>query len=133
MKFIASIIFLFSLNFTVFAQTIEGNSETATDLESYANSEIAIIPAPANLTKLAGHFLLPNSITIQVGKSPELKQTIEFLQERLSIPTGYHVNVINPPTANATIKLIINDTEDASIGIEGYHLSVGVKQVVVRA
>jgi hexosaminidase len=133
MKFIASFIFLFSLNFTVFAQAIEGNSETATDLESYANSEIAIIPAPANLTKLAGHFVLPTSITIQVGKSPELKQTIAFLQERLSIPTGYHVNVINPPTASPTIKLIINDTEDASIGTEGYHLSVGVKQVVIRA
>lgn len=133
MKSIFSILLLLSLSSPLFAQTIEGNTETFANNESLTPNEIAIIPEPANLTKLAGHFVLPNSITVQVGKSAELKQTIAFLQERLSVPTGYYVNVVNPPVANPTIKLIINDTEDASIGAEGYHLSVGVKQITIRA
>jgi hexosaminidase len=124
---------LLTLTAPLFAQTIEGNTETFANNEPIANSEIAIIPEPVRLIKQTGHFVLPHNITIQVGKSTELKQTVAFLQQRLTIPTGYDVSVVNPPLANATIKLIINDTEDSTLGNEGYHLTVGAKQVTIRA
>lgn len=133
MKYILRILpfLFFALNIS--AQTIEGITETFANSESISSNEIAIIPEPVRLVKQTGHFILPHIITIQVGKSPELKQTVAFLKERLSIPTGYDVNVVNPPVANPTIKLIINDEEDTTLGNEGYHLTVGVKQVVIRA
>ncbi len=123
------------LSFPLFAQ----NNMVATDgmvfdaNTTYSPNEISIIPAPVRLIKQPGHFILPHIITIQVGKSPELKQTVAFLNERLSLPTGYDVNVVHPPVANPTIKLIINDEEDNTLGNEGYHLTVGQKQVTIRA
>jgi hexosaminidase len=133
MKYIFRILPFLFLALNISAQTIEGNTETFANNEPIANTEIAIIPEPVRLIKQTGHFTLPQNITIQVGKSPELKQTIAFLQERLTIPTGYNVNVVNPPVANATIKLVINDTEDSTLGNEGYHLTVGAKQITIRA
>jgi len=133
MKFIFRIIPFLLLYLNVSAQNIEENTETFSNNEPIANSEIAIIPEPVRLVKQAGHFVLPSNITIQVGKSAALKQTVAFLQERLSVPTGYHVSLVNPPATNPTIKLIINDTEDATLGIEGYHLNVTPKQVIIRA
>lgn len=133
MKFIFRIIPFLLLYINVTAQNIDEGTETFANNEPIANSEIAIIPEPVRLLKQTGHFVLPNNITIQVGKSLALKQTVAFLQERLSVPTGYHVNTVSPPTTNATIKLIINDTEDATLGTEGYHLNVTPKQVIIRA
>ncbi|TKB98044.1 beta-N-acetylhexosaminidase [Pedobacter cryotolerans] len=133
MKFIFHIFPFLLLCLNVSAQTIEENSETFANNEPISNTEIAIIPEPVRLIKQTGHFILPNNITIQVGKSAELKQTVAFLKERLSVPTGYYINSVNPPATNPTIKLVINDTEDATLGNEGYHLTVGTKQVIIRA
>lgn len=133
MKYILRILPFLFLALNISAQTIEGPTEPFANSESISSNEISIIPEPVRLVKQSGHFILPHIITIQVGKSPELKQTVAFLKERLSIPTGYDVNVVNPPVANPTIKLIINDEEDSTLGTEGYHLTVGVKQVIIRA
>ncbi|WP_233165627.1 beta-N-acetylhexosaminidase [Pedobacter sp. ASV12] len=141
MKRSLSFILFLLFNLHVFAQSAEGSGptlastdmETSGETESMANSEIAIIPEPVSIIKQAGHFVLPANIVIQAHKSPELKQTIAFLQERLSTPTGYYVSTISAPSATATIKLIINETNDAAIGMEGYRLNVGPKQVTIRA
>lgn len=133
MKYIFRILPFILLSVNISAQTIDDNSETFANNESIASTPIAIIPEPVKLVKQPGHFILPQNISIQVGKSPELKQTVAFLQQRLTVPTGYFVSVIHPPMANATIKLIINDTEDATLGNEGYHLNVGLKQIIIRA
>lgn len=133
MKYILRILPFLFLALNISAQTIEGPTEPFANSESISSNEISIIPEPVRLVKQSGHFILPHIITIQVGKSPELKQTVAFLKERLSIPTGYDVNVVNPPVANPTIKLIINDEEDSTLGTEGYHLTVSVKQVIIRA
>lgn len=133
MKFIFRVLLALTFTSPLFAQNIELNAEPFANSESISSNEISIIPEPVRLVKQTGHFVLPHIITIQVGKSPELKQTVAFLKERLAIPTGYDVNVVNPPVANPTIKLIINDEEDTTLGNEGYHLTVGLKQVVIRA
>lgn len=133
MKYIFRILPFILLSVNIFAQTIDDNSETFANNESIASAPIAIIPEPVKLVKQPGHFVLPQNISIQVGKSSELKQTVAFLQQRLTVPTGYFVSVVHPPMANATIKLIINDTEDATLGNEGYHLNVGLKQIIIRA
>jgi hexosaminidase len=133
MKFIFSFFITILINISAFAQSIDENTETIASDGSIANTAITIIPEPVSLIKQAGHFVLPNNILIQTHKSPELKQTIAFLQERLSVPTGYEVNTISSPSPLATIKLLINEKEDATLGNEGYHLVVGLKQITIKA
>jgi hexosaminidase len=135
MKRILAIVFsLFTLH--SFAQTAESSIETLSTFEAglpAAQPEIAIIPEPVSLTKQAGYFVLPANIVIQANKSLELKQTVAFLQERLSKPTGHFVSVVHTPAATATFKLVINDKNDPILGNEGYRLTVGLKQVVITA
>jgi hexosaminidase len=122
--------------FHSFAQNLETSIETISiddNSISIAQQEIAIIPEPVTLIKQAGHFILPTNIVIQAGKSPELKQTLAFLQERLSVPTGHFVSVVHLPSAVASFKLILNDKADPILGNEGYHLTVGLKQVIIKA
>jgi len=99
---------------------------------SQGKKEIAIIPEPVNIVENTGEFLLPQNILIDAGTQPELKQTIAFLQERLAVPTGYHVSMSND-ASNATIHLILNKTADNEIGNEGYRLSVTPKSITIKA
>jgi hexosaminidase len=133
MKLTVPFLFLLFVNINIFAQSIESNTETFANNEPMANSEIAIIPEPVSVIKQTGHFVLPANIVIQANKSPELKQTVAFLQERLSTPTGYYTSTISTPSATATFKLILNDKQDPTLGTEGYHVTVGLKQVIIRA
>jgi len=133
MKFSVPFLFFILINASIFAQAIESEAENPFNGGGYANTEIAIIPEPVSVIKQSGHFELPTNIIIQASKSPELKQTIAFLQERLSIPTGHYVTTVYTPSAAATFKLILNEKADATLGTEGYQLTVGLKQVTVRA
>jgi hexosaminidase len=133
MKFIFQFLLFVILGANTFAQTIEGTTENFANNESVANTEIAIIPEPVSLIKQTGHFILPTNIIIQSSKSAELTQTVAFLKERLSTPTGHFVSVIHSASPTATFKLLLNDKEDATIGAEGYQLSVNTKQVVITA
>jgi len=96
------------------------------------DSKIAIIPEPVKIEQKSGYFTLPQNITIQTVETTELKQTLVDLQKRLSVPTGYKVSVSgNAPTA--VIKLELNKAEDATLGSEGYTLSVTPKDVTIKA
>ncbi|MGI8950118.1 MAG: beta-N-acetylhexosaminidase [Chitinophagaceae bacterium] len=93
---------------------------------------IAIIPEPVSITKKSGEFSLPQNIIIEASAQPEMKQTIAFLKDRLSTPTGMQVSVSNN-SANATIKLSINKKANETIGKEGYQLSVTPKNILITA
>jgi hexosaminidase len=133
MRYYTIIICFLLLNVNTFAQSIEGYNENLNTTELITNTEIAIIPEPVSVSKQSGHFVLPPNIVIQVSKSPALKQTVAFLHERLSVPTGYYVSTTSIPSATATIRLILNEKTDAYIGTEGYHVSVNTKQITIRA
>ncbi|RZJ79229.1 MAG: beta-N-acetylhexosaminidase, partial [Flavobacterium sp.] len=132
MKYIFRILPFLLIYLNVSAQNIDGGTSSE-ESTGTAHTEIAIIPEPVTLIKQTGHFVLPNNIVIQAGKNPELIQTVAFLKERLSIPTGYYVSTVNAPSATATIKLILNEKEDTVIGAEGYHLTVDQKHVTITA
>ncbi|WP_379084362.1 beta-N-acetylhexosaminidase [Pedobacter sp. UC225_65] len=133
MRLIVSFFLLLLTCTHVSAQSIEGNPETFSNNEPVANTEIAIIPEPVTVIKQAGHFILPANITIQASRSAELKQTVAFLQERLTTATGHYVTTVSSPSPAATFRLILNEKADGTIGAEGYQLSVGLKQVTIRA
>src|SRR6478735_2037483 len=96
------------------------------------DTALAIVPQPVKAVKKTGYFILPQNITIQTVETTELKQTVVDLQKRLSVPTGYKVTVSgNAPSA--TIKLELNKSEDATLGNEGYNLSVTANNIVIKA
>jgi hexosaminidase len=100
--------------------------------QSSSQREIAIIPEPVSLQKKAGSFTLPQAITIEAPAGAELQSTVSFLKSRLSVPTGYKVTVGNTaPTA--AIRLQLTKMTDATLGKEGYRLSVTPKAVVITA
>src|ERR1700730_16162276 len=99
---------------------------------SQTNKSIAIIPEPVTLTRTSGQFSLPKNITIEAGSQPELKQAIAFLKDRLTDAAGAQV-VVNKTAPNATIRLVMNKASDATIGKEGYRLSVTPKNIVIKA
>lgn len=93
---------------------------------------IAIIPEPVSLSRTKGEFVLPKTILIEAGAQPELRQTVAFLQERLSVPTGRRVTLSRNAPA-ATIRLVLYRREEQQLGTEGYKLSVTPKNIVIRA
>jgi hexosaminidase len=93
---------------------------------------IAIIPEPVSITTTAGHFTLPKAVVIEAPTHPQLKVTTKFLQTALSVPTGYAVSITEKATAPA-IRLVLNKTPNATIGKEGYQLSVSPTGIVLRA
>lgn len=98
---------------------------------SQTNS-IAIIPEPVKVVQNTGSFVLPQMISIEAPERPSLKQTLDFLQQKLTLATGYHVN-ISKKSPGATISLQLNDADDKLIGDEGYYLTVTPKNISVRA
>ena len=94
--------------------------------------EPSIIPEPVKLVKTTGYYVLPKNVSIEISSIPELKETSNILQQRLSQATGAHVT-LSATNPAAGIRLILNKAADNTIGIEGYNLSVTSKGVVIRA
>lgn len=103
-------------------------AHTAQHLET----EIALIPQPVSLIRQTGYFTLPKNIYIEAAKAKELKQSIGFLRQRLQTATGYSVSEI-AQSAQASIRLILNDKTDAQIGNEGYQLEISPSQIILKA
>ncbi|MEO5890085.1 MAG: family 20 glycosylhydrolase [Ferruginibacter sp.] len=95
-------------------------------------NRIAIIPEPVKMVQNDGQFQLPENISIEAPSLPALQSTIEFLKQRLTVPTGYKVTVSNQ-SSNANIRLSINKTADQVIGKEGYQLVVTPTLVTINA
>lgn len=118
MKISIQFLFCFLISFSTFSQ-----SQTP---------GISIIPQPVHLQKGSGHFTLPKNVVIQAANSPELMQTVAFLRERLSVPTGYNVISVSN-SATPAIKLQLNAANDPKLGTEGYHISVTPAHILIKA
>ncbi len=118
MKYSIQFLFCFFISVKTFSQAI--------------NPEISIIPKPVEMHKGTGHFNLPKNIVIHSTAAPELAQTLIFIKERLTIPTGFHISTSGSPE-NASVKLLINSVVDTKLGSEGYHLSVTSSHIIIKA
>jgi hexosaminidase len=97
-------------------------------------AKIAIIPEPVSMIRNTGIFVLPRNIVIQADKSPETKVVVDYLQLHLSIPTGSFVsNYTSTAGAPATIRLVINENANSTLGKEGYQLIVAPKLITIKA
>jgi hexosaminidase len=96
------------------------------------DNQLNLLPVPVKSIRTAGYFTLQKEISIEAPSVKSLEPTLQFLKQRLSIPTGYKVSINNQPSS-ASIKLILNQQTDPLIGKEGYHLSVKANTVTLRA
>jgi hexosaminidase len=94
---------------------------------------IAVIPEPVMITENAGSFTLPQDIVVEAPARPDLKETVAFLTEKLTVSTSSRVKITNSPSPGASIRLQLNKTPNQTIGSEGYQLSVRPRQVIVKA
>ena len=97
-----------------------------------AANPIAIIPEPVQMVQNTGTFILPNIVSIEAPDLPALQTTNIFLQQRLSLATGYKVTV-GKSSPNATIKLVLNKTVNQTIGNEGYQLNITPSNIIIEA
>src|SRR5215213_8755030 len=99
---------------------------------SQVTTGIAIIPEPVSIEKTSGVFSLPESIIIEAPLNKVLETTISFLKERLTVPTGSKVSVVQSH-ASPTIRLVLNNVAKGTLGKEGYQLSITPKGIVITA
>lgn len=97
-----------------------------------AKKNIAIIPEPVSVKQGEGVFKLPANLRIEAPSDPELVQVMATLKKHFSGTAGSSYTV-SQQLPGADIRLVLNKTEDKSIGKEGYQLSVTTKNVVIKA
>lgn len=97
-----------------------------------AKKNIAIIPEPVSVKQGEGVFKLPANLRVEAPSNPGLVQVLATLKKHFSATAGSTYTVSNQ-LPGADIRLVLNKTEDKSIGKEGYQLSVTTKNVVVKA
>jgi len=114
-----------------FAQNIVTETEIG-ETDGAAQTAIAIIPEPVSLMKKSGNFILPENVTIQTTKGADLKESVEFLSEKITTATGKFVNTV-ASASNPTIKMVLNTQNDAQLGLEGYKLNVNPTQIIITA
>jgi len=101
-------------------------------LGQQVDNQLNLLPEPVKSIRTNGYFKIQKDISIEAPSVISLQPTLQFLKQRLSIPTGYKVSVNQQPSS-ASIKLILNKQTDPLIGKEGYHLSVTPSNVILRA
>ena len=123
--------FLFLLTLLVCSTLFAQNSGALMSTEP--SGPLALIPTPASLTVNAGYFTLPGTIVIEAQDQNKLGPVVDDLKAHLAGPTGYAVTVTTQPDNNATIRLVLNKTPEATLGTEGYYLSVTTGAILIRA
>ncbi|MBB3970009.1 beta-N-acetylhexosaminidase [Mucilaginibacter phyllosphaerae] len=99
---------------------------------SQADSKIAIIPQPVQITQHSGTYTLPNVLVVQSGSQDGMTPILNLIKNKFSTATGKIIR-IKPVAANAALKLVLTKTTDNVIGNEGYYLSAKANGVTIRA
>jgi len=92
---------------------------------------ISVIPEPVSMTRGVGYYKLPDQISVGIPKVPELKSMTESVLGKLAT-TGKKISV-SDGSKTATIRFVLNKTESADLGKEGYHLSVKPTGILISA
>ncbi|WP_345947585.1 family 20 glycosylhydrolase [Mucilaginibacter sp. PAMB04274] len=104
-------------------------------LNRVAAQQISIVPAPALVTYNKGQYVLPKVITIQVNNlSDSVRNVANQLGEKLKRSTGRSYVVKSTMAYQpGSIRLLINKAPTATLGTEGYHLSVTSNGVTITS
>lgn len=93
---------------------------------------ISVIPEPVSVKTTPGKFVLPATVSIDAGNAAEITPVTNYLKSKISVSTGKTVS-IKHNASFATIKLVLNKTENPTIGKEGYQLTINLKNIIIKA
>src|SRR5688572_14066880 len=98
-------------------------------------SEISIIPQPVSVEKRNGQFQLSASTgIIAADNNQEIQRAINLLADATRRSTGYPLPVQSSKgDLSSSIAFILNKTQDAVLGKEGYTLDVSPAAVTIQA
>jgi len=94
------------------------------------NTQLNLIPQPAEITLKSGFYTLPKTVTVGFNK-PESVGVAEKLAQKLRMATGYSIKVVKGNKGQ--VQLNLNSPPDPKIGNEGYTLVSTSKGVVMAA
>lgn len=93
--------------------------------------DVSIIPAPVNIQRGSGYFILKPSTTIIASKGADVNKVASYLVAKIKPATGYALQIAE--RAPSGIHLEINSKPDTRIGKEGYTLDVASDNVFIKA
>ena len=103
----------------------------STIISTASDTTLAIIPEPLSVIHGKGSYTLPAAITIAAPATEEAGWVVSTLKTQLANATGKNISALN--AASATITLQTASGEAASLGTEGYRLTVNAKGIVISA
>jgi hexosaminidase len=99
---------------------------------SLAQSDLTVIPAPANLQAGSGKFTLTNSSTITIpAKQPEVQRIANYFISKVNPATGFSLKTTE--SLNGNIQFVLNSKADTKLGAEGYQLQIDASKITVTA
>lgn len=90
-----------------------------------------IIPAPVQLQKGTGTFVIHSSTTIVASARPEVRKVASYLASELKPATGFDLKISEDGATG--ILLVLNSTPDSRLGKEGYSLTSTTDRVTIQA
>ncbi len=95
--------------------------------------EISIIPKPVEIIKGEGNFFLTSKTTIVYPDTVGVESVVEFLEDRIQIPTGFNIEADDDEDENEKNAIIFKISNEERFGDEGYALDVTERNITVTA
>ncbi len=120
-----------ALSVTACATTSPSGNQMRT---AKAGGEPSIIPVPARMDIMPGHFRVTAATSIEVaGANDELIAIGKFLGERIAMETELSIAVRKVLATSTAAIVLTTDNAETSLGEEGYDLTIARDGVVIRA
>ena len=95
---------------------------------------INIIPIPVSMAAKTGSFRVNSKTVIELTSgNTDASRVANFLSKAIATPAGYKILVVNKMTSSNSIRLILLNSADKTLGNEGYKLSVTPNAIAVSA
>lgn len=106
-----------------------------TIVSGQTTGELSIIPQPVSVEKRNGQFQLSAATGIVApDNTPETQRAINLFANAARRSTGYPVSVQSSKgDLSSSISFLLNKTEDAVLGKEGYTLDVSPAAITIQA
>ncbi|HUI33053.1 MAG: family 20 glycosylhydrolase [Dysgonamonadaceae bacterium] len=101
-------------------------------LFSQKKQSISIIPEPVSIVEKQGVLELTKNVIIKSNHPTEAVSAISFLKEKLATAAQRTFDE-NKQSESSTIEFMLNKTKQASLGEEGYSLTVSPTKVSITA
>lgn len=95
-------------------------------------TSISIIPQPVSVTEKTGSFKLPENISVYANDATVLKQSVDVFSKKITTATGKKIT-LSKSDGKSTVKFVLNSSNEAQLGNEGYKISVNNNQITVSA